>query len=322
MNTKTHKSIASKLREQAIGLSTKIEAKACDQVAWRLTTRQVNMMKNRINQSESLSIQQAALYALADLHEKEIVDPQLRLIKQRSQVATIIENEKFPYGFSSLEARLERAKVTPMTYNRVRMILLGMIDGAEISNRYALSRAKVNAASKARSIRGYHPTPPEVGSLMLQYAEIKDGMEVLEPSAGNGSLADLIRSNYRVNLTCFEIAPVLQQVLTLSGFNVAGPDFLRSGMDHLERYDRIIMNPPFSKGRDIAHVRQAYKCLKFGGRLVAIMSEGVFFRKDASADVFRNWLKGGQGYQVHDLQAGAFKKSGTNIKARIVVIDR
>ena len=38
----------------------------------------------------------------------------------------------------------------------------------------------------------------------------------------------------------------------------------------LSGYDRIIMNPPFSDGRDIQHVQHAYNLLRPGGRIGAI----------------------------------------------------
>ncbi|HHK0428589.1 TPA: methyltransferase, partial [Pseudomonas aeruginosa] len=73
------------------------------------------------------------------------------------------------------------------------------------------------------------------------------------------------------------------------GYNLVGSDFMEvSG----KQYDRIVMNPPFSKGRDIQHVQHAYSLLKPGGRLVAIMSEGAFFQSNKAAENFRAWLDG------------------------------
>jgi hypothetical protein len=57
------------------------------------------------------------------------------------------------------------------------------------------------------------------------------------------------------------------------------------------------MNPPFEKGQDIEHVRHAYDQLKPGGRVVAIMSEGPFFRSDKKATEFRDWLESRRRHQ-------------------------
>lgn len=97
----------------------------------------------------------------------------------------------------------------------------------------------------------------------------------------------------------------------------------RRGVD--SGYDRIIMNPPFGDRRDAEHVRHAYSLLKPGGRLVAIMGEGVFFGKDKKADEFREWLDtlGGTSEKLPD---GSFMDPSlpvtTGVNARMVVIDK
>lgn len=90
-------------------------------------------------------------------------------------------------------------------------------------------------------------------------------------------------------------------------------------------YDRIIMNPPFGDRRDAAHVRHAYSLLKPGGRLVAIMGEGVFFGSDKKAQEFRDWLEqaGGTDEKLAD---NTFMDPSlpvnTGVSARMVVIDK
>ena len=90
-------------------------------------------------------------------------------------------------------------------------------------------------------------------------------------------------------------------------------------------YDRIIMNPPFSDRRDAEHVRHAYTLLKPGGRLVAIMGEGVFFGQDKKAQAFRDWLEdvGGTSEKLED---GTFLDPSlpvnTGVNARMVVVEK
>ena len=90
-------------------------------------------------------------------------------------------------------------------------------------------------------------------------------------------------------------------------------------------YDRIIMNPPFSKGRDIQHVRHAYELLRPGGRLVAIMGEGAFFHGNKAAEDFRTWLDD-LGATSERLPDGSFMDPSlpvnTSVAARMVVIDK
>lgn len=90
-------------------------------------------------------------------------------------------------------------------------------------------------------------------------------------------------------------------------------------------YDRIIMNPPFGDRRDAEHVRHAYSLLKPGGRLVAIMGEGVFFGSDKKAQEFRDWLEQVGGTD-EKLAENTFMDPSlpvnTGVSARMVVIDK
>lgn len=103
--------------------------------------------------------------------------------------------------------------------------------------------------------------------------------------------------------------------------DLTGVEF-RSGQ---RGYDRILMNPPFSKGRDIQHVRHAYDLLRPGGRIVAIMGEGAFFHGNKAAEGFRAWLDE-LGATSEKLPDGSFMDPSlpvnTAVSARMVVIDK
>lgn len=90
-------------------------------------------------------------------------------------------------------------------------------------------------------------------------------------------------------------------------------------------YDRIIMNPPFSNRRDAEHVQHAYTLLRPGGRIVAIMGEGVFFGTDKKAQQFRDWLEE-VGGTSEKLDEGTFMDPSlpvnTATNARMVVINK
>ncbi|MCV5997964.1 hypothetical protein, partial [Enterococcus faecalis] len=76
----------------------------------------------------------------------------------------------------------------------------------------------------------------------IDYADIKPGHEVLEPSAGKGNIADQIMvSAPDASLDVVEYNTSLASLLEVKGYNVVGNDFLEySG----KQYDRIVMNPP------------------------------------------------------------------------------
>jgi len=147
-------------------------------------------------------------------------------------------------------------------------------------------------------------------------------MSVLEPSAGMGHIAERIREA-GVEPDVIELSGKRRELLEAKGFNIVGSDFVET--QPVAGYDRIIMNPPFSDRRDAEHVRHAYDILKPGGRLVAIMGEGVFFGQDKKAQAFRDWLDE-VGGTSEKLEEGTFLDPSlpvnTSVSARMVVIDK
>lgn len=112
----------------------------------------------------------------------------------------------------------------------------------------------------------YYPTPPDLAARVVELAEIGDGDQCLEPSAGAGALAELLP---RDRTTCVEVSQIHAAVLRQKGFAVTGGDFL--AWKPSDRFDRIVMNPPFSQGRWQAHLESAAALLAPGGRLVAVL---------------------------------------------------
>lgn len=167
----------------------------------------------------------------------------------------------------------------------------------------------------------FFPTPKATAQRMVAEAGIEPGMSVLEPSAGNGNIADAIRAA-GVNPDVVEQSPKLREILDAKGFNLVGHDFMDVQDGH---YDRIVMNPPFSNGQDAEHIQHAYTLLKPGGHLIAIAGEGIFFRNDAKATAFREWLDE-HGGTSEKLPEGTFQDSSlmatTGANARMVVMEK
>lgn len=166
------------------------------------------------------------------------------------------------------------------------------------------------------------PTPPELAARVIELADIKPGMSVLEPSAGMGALAKPARDAGGA-VECVEIDMQMSNYLIDQGFAVDCCDFLTMELPTVgilkdghgtrqidERFDRVVMNPPFRLGADVKHVRRALQCVKPGGRLVSICAAGPK-RQAAFADA--QWI---------DLPAGSFKSEGTNVAAAIVIFNR
>jgi hypothetical protein len=85
-------------------------------------------------------------------------------------------------------------------------------------------------------------------------------------------------------------------------------------------FDRVVMNPPFAKQLDVAHVMRAFDFLRMGGRLVSVMSTSFQFRQTKSAEQFRDFLASVNA-EVEPLPNGAFKDSGTMVNSVIVSFD-
>jgi len=173
-----------------------------------------------------------------------------------------------------------------------------------------------------KKIPGYFPTPPHIADRMAKDLDVKPGMTVLEPSAGKGSLVDAIKKEYGadVKVTAVEQHGGLSEILKAKGHDTIHDDFMK--MPTSEKYDRIIMNPPFERDQDVDHVQHAYEMLKPGGKLVAIMSEHSFFSSTKKSKEFRDWLdeKG----TSKKLPEGSFKTSDnpTGVATRLVTITK
>jgi len=113
----------------------------------------------------------------------------------------------------------------------------------------------------------YYPTPEKLACIAVDWADIGEADQCLEPSAGQGGIADYMPKD---RTTCVEISPLHCAVLKAKGFTAVEGDFLTWAMT-ASRYDVIVMNPPFSEGRGKLHTHEAVALLKPGGRLVAIL---------------------------------------------------
>lgn len=188
-------------------------------------------------------------------------------------------------------------------------------------------------------------TPDEVSDLMMAEMDLRGQamLTFLEPSAGTGNL---IRAVVRrvmgddstpgtigdleaAEITAVEMDPA--RVERLNGMTgspsqplkkVVAGDFLQQTPEELGTFDRIIMNPPFTRFQDVDHVRHAFKFLAPGGTLVSIMSPGFTFRQDNKAKLFRDWIEIYPGWSHVPLPAGAFKASGTEIRTIMLTLKR
>jgi len=170
----------------------------------------------------------------------------------------------------------------------------------------------------------FFATPDCIADQLVRMAEIEQGQTIIEPSAGSGSIIKAIhRVLPEVNVGCYETMPTNKIILNkLDYCALLGDDFLETEARGVnEMADRIIANPPFSNNQDIDHIKRMYEYCKFGGRVVSISSTHWQTSGNKKETQFRDWLSEVNA-QIHKLDAGTFKESGTNIATVIIVIDK
>lgn len=176
-------------------------------------------------------------------------------------------------------------------------------------------------------------TPPSEAFAVVYAAGIKKGMKVLEPSAGTGNIA-MMAKLAGADVQANEIDPRRRQLLEYLGFKTTGynGEQLDNFMGEDDFFDVVTMNPPFSStGGRVAkndtkygarHVEQALYRLKQGGRLVAIVGNGMDHARPNFSDW---WIKIENAYNVRanlGMDGKTYGKYGTTFDNNIIVIDK
>jgi hypothetical protein len=215
--------------------------------------------------------------------------------------------DSFTYGYSIVE-RLAQFGIRSKDEAIVAVELLGKLCSSNPAPEIDRSVEKANELRRRAiytKVPDFFPTPPEVIDRMLQIARIDSYHRVLDPSAGAGDLCLAVRKLGAV-VECFEINSDLYQALTLLGFQPLDRDFLFATPRPM--YDRVLMNPPFSKDAYIDHVRAAYDWLTPGGELVAVLPNGYQSSRSLQRRNFSDWLDD-LGVERYNNPADAFTKS-------------
>lgn len=153
----------------------------------------------------------------------------------------------------------------------------------------------------------FFQTPEALADRVVDIAEIGEKHSVLEPSAGHGAICKFLPKE---RLTCIELAYFNCRVLQKKGYSPIQADFLQWESDL--KFDRVILNPPYSKNRALDHLKKARQHLANDGRLVAIlpasMKEKEFFP--------------GLTHEWSEVLSNEFRESGTGVNVVILTLYR
>lgn len=285
------------------------------------TAKRNAQYRSRLHEAACMEETQKALNALADLHERGAVPPLLsgfRTVKSVAEAVRLRCNQ-VPNGYHAYLTTQHGSYYddTPEGLALQRLIASGDTLERERQAKIANLETKVRGMKMA----GFFPTPPSLAEQLVDLADIQPGDEVLEPSAGVGSIAEVVRDRYaNATLLCVEQNVDLVEILRLKGFDVVAGDFLQVG----GTVNRVIMNPPYEHRQDAAHVMHAYSLLSPGGRLVGLVSAGLFFGSDAKCVRFREWFYEVDGHRLDTLEGAfngndAFRK--TDVTVALIVIN-
>lgn len=145
----------------------------------------------------------------------------------------------------------------------------------ERAKSYYYANQKKTSKNKAREGIDYYPTPEPIGYKMVEFADIKSGDSVLEPSAGHGAIARFFPEDTKN--VAIEPSSELANTIRLR-FNKNGRviESTFENYDVHNKFNEIVMNPPYGTAAKTAmeHLEKAFNHLRDGGRIVALLPAG------------------------------------------------
>ncbi|WP_395008250.1 DUF3560 domain-containing protein [Undibacterium sp.] len=221
------------------------------------------------------------------------------------------------------------AEAAPLETAKTNLIDLPLPDPRpapkeHVQTEFDLMRETLKQGVQVVSAPQLFPTPREIAERVAAEANVEEGMRVLEPSAGTGNLLGALgckmfgHAPERGEVVAVEINQNLASRLKheFPKTKVLCSDFLSLQTDEIGQFDRIIMNPPFTNGQDIKHIKHAYSLLKPNGRLVAICMAGNR-QKEALMPLVEQ-----SGGIWEPLPANSFMQSGTGVNTVLLTLEK
>jgi len=153
----------------------------------------------------------------------------------------------------------------------------------------------------------FYPTNDDLAEAAAYYLNVQPTDKCLDAGAGHGALSKHLNENS----TLVEISPLNCEILKQKGFsNVIAADFIEWARKTNERFDKVIMNPPYKNNQAIHHIKAAYSLLAAEGIITAIVPSSF---KDKE-------LVKGANHEYSNILYGEF--DSTNASVVIVTISK
>lgn len=258
-----------------------IHIKVAEHIAWRLNSVLAMAMPNAIS-SDKRSRPMKATEPM--FYSKNAISKEAQL------VFSALAEKVFALVDSVYQAKIPHIKVLAdkSVFDEVKRIVSycgGHVSGEWVAFPYqpegVLNELAHFAHLPGRQSHQYYPTPSDLADKLVAYAQINENDLVLEPSAGQGALAEKVGACASLDLV--EVSTLHCQILEDKqlGTSLYKGDFLefaKKAVSQNKRWDKILMNPPFAQGAYRAHIKAACNLLTNEGAIFAIVPSGVFSR--------------------------------------------
>lgn len=187
----------------------------------------------------------------------------------------------------------------------------------EKAKTHYFGRTKTTGKRDQRDGIDFYPTPEPLAFKMVEWAGIRPNERVLEPSAGDGSIARYVPDF--ADLTLVEPSSDLSSRAQLRAPQAKVETSTFETYHLVNKHHVIIMNPPFGSGGKTAydHLEKAMRHLRPGGRIVALVPTGPMADKRWEA-----LGTGGFAVSTVVLPTVTFEKAGTAVNTRVIIMDK
>jgi hypothetical protein len=196
------------------------------------------------------------------------------------------------------------------------------LSGFEKAKTFYYGQQKNRRRRDQREGVDYYATPEPLGYKMAEWADIKPGDKVLEPSAGHGAIARFFHP--LADVTMVEPSYDLSQRAALANGNARIINDTFESLHLTNKFDAIVMNPPYGSGGKTAveHLTKATKHLREGGRVVALIPTGSL--ADKRLDTF---LESEEAANLHmvgriTMPSSTFERAGTGVATQVVILEK